>query len=984
MSHSIYTRMTNYLMNISAPAPTHIQEGAAPAPTLSLSGRQPVKMIISIKRKIDLPESTSPQKKRILESYSTGNLSHVVATPMKILRHNTDFTSPTFKRLHREASDVFLKRKADDQFGPFSITRINRYEPCNTKTFIWSLPAEILLAIVALLGAHDLRSLTQLSAFSHFLHSAPQKSIRFITLFWDFDIVTSPILPQIIAFLANIRASGCEELTCMGFCDGVHPSSVNGLARIEGHQGANHLKAFKVSSRLLFFPQLLPFTMQTIHSASLQKLCLSSVKLSSAHWDKLLRYLDIPTLVEFRADADCAPSTLIHFLVRHPSVTNLSILPRPGNSWRTNRVNIRLTLSLSVLDGPLTHILPVLRSHHNPPSLSCLGVSLQADDASPEYITTILQCVDCCDSVSYLMISLPPQNYSHSAMICPPSSHSAVRVKHMAIDYSEALVLGTPAAGDTLALSAAWIRAFPHLKHISLRGYSTATAEDLVNIMRRFAARDVELVVVLQNFPGCTQGYTLALHSAATSQSRVFLCKCARCCDVGSDSIPRNPGGKEVPIAMTSVHTMQGANMASSGREASVLHLARQVQPTVLPHTTDNQASSFEYQPNSTLVDHDDLAAELFSMMLTDHETDPDSHSKLWVSHSEMQQDRGQAYSYLHPTADAGAGLTSDDAQHVARALQVVEMGRQSRAQTTLKIVESRMNRVCARISAATSRDALRTIRDELSMVTTTLSKLKNKVTSILSHRSRLETSCDEIHRLLVIKENELSVSSEPFEFDSSHHYDLPIDHCDEIAQVSLFLAAVSVVIFGIGRRHGQFLMGVLSLILSLAMEGDDDHSESRRQNTLAQIPRSMDTALSRFKLDAQTTPYAVCPACNCIYKPTADLGSSRAQYPTNCTNIPIPEDVPIKTFLYHHFHDYLAGLLSRPDLEALMDKPCDDLLASIGSPPPHIIKDVWDANFFRTFNGPSGQSLFIDRGDEGRYAFTLNVDFFNIEGNLQ
>ena len=232
-----------------------------------------------------------------------------------------------------------------------------------------------------------------------------------------------------------------------------------------------------------------------------------------------------------------------------------------------------------------------------------------------------------------------------------------------------------------------------------------------------------------------------------------------------------------------------------------------------------------------------------------------------------------------------------------------------------------------------------------------------------------------------------------------AHHYDLPIDYCDEVAQLSLFLGAVSVVIFGIGRRHGEFLMGVLSLILSLAMDAQDPHSESRRQNTLAQIPRSMESALSRFKLDGQTTTYAVCPACNCTYKPTANLNTSNAQYPTNCFNKPIPEGdpcgepllqrsadgqfEPIKIFLYHHFHDYLAGLLSRPDLEALMDRPCDDLLASIGST-PHIVKDVWDASFFRTFQGPSGQSLFIDRGDEGRYAFTLNVDFFNVEGNRQ
>jgi Transposase family tnp2 len=359
--------------------------------------------------------------------------------------------------------------------------------------------------------------------------------------------------------------------------------------------------------------------------------------------------------------------------------------------------------------------------------------------------------------------------------------------------------------------------------------------------------------------------------------------------------------------------------------------------------------------------------------------------------------------------------LTWSIPRHIAQALQAAEKRRCSKAQEALDVVESRMDRARSRIFSVTSRDVMQTIRDELAVITTALRNVKYKVSCIVSRRSQLEGSCNDMHKLLCDKEDALSVSSEPIEFDSckfcssclcpstkiheAHHFDLPIDLCDEVAQISLFLGAVSVVIFGISRRHGEFFMGVLALILGLAMEAQNPHSESRRQNTLSQIPRSMETALSRFKLDGQTTAYAVCPACNCTYRPTTSLNSSHARYPTKCFNRPIPEDgpcdepllqpsadgklEPIKIFLYHHFHDYLAGLLSRPDLEVLMDRPCDDLLASIGSP-PHIIKDVWDANFFRTFKGPSGQSLFIDRGTEGRYAFTLNVDFFNIEGNLQ
>jgi hypothetical protein len=303
-----------------------------------------------------------------------------------------------------------------------------------------------------------------------------------------------------------------------------------------------------------------------------------------------------------------------------------------------------------------------------------------------------------------------------------------------------------------------------------------------------------------------------------------------------------------------------------------------------------------------------------------------------------------------------------------------------------LNIVESRIVKARSRILSATSRVVIQTIQEELAVIATALRKVKHKVSFIVSCKTQLESSCDDMYGLLRDKEDELPLTSEPFEFDScefcssllcpsteireAHHFDLPVDLCDEIAQVSLFLGAVSVVIFGIGRRHGEFLMGVLALVLSLAMDAQTPHSESRRQNILSQIPRSMETTLSRFSLDGQTTTYAVCPACNCTYKPTTGLNSGHVRYPTKCFNSPIPENgpcdepllqlshdgqlVPIKIFLYHHFHDYLAGLLSRPDLEALMDKPCDDLLASIGSP-PHIIKDVWDANFFRDFKGPSG-----------------------------
>ena len=64
-----------------------------------------------------------------------------------------------------------------------------------------------------------------------------------------------------------------------------------------------------------------------------------------------------------------------------------------------------------------------------------------------------------------------------------------------------------------------------------------------------------------------------------------------------------------------------------------------------------------------------------------------------------------------------------------------------------------------------------------------------------------------------------------------------------------------------------------------------------------------------------------------------------------------------------------------------MMDKSCDDLMSTINQEPPKFARDVWDAEFIRKFKGPRSHRLFVDRGNEGRYLFAINIDFFNVEG---
>jgi hypothetical protein len=171
---------------------------------------------------------------------------------------------------------------------------------------------------------------------------------------------------------------------------------------------------------------------------------------------------------------------------------------------------------------------------------------------------------------------------------------------------------------------------------------------------------------------------------------------------------------------------------------------------------------------------------------------------------------------------------------------------------------------------------------------------------------------------------------------------------------------------------------------------------EPLQTRILSQVPRSIDVALSRLNTNIPTTAYAVCPACHYTVPPTAAAGNPR--YPERCPNRPKPEagpcDEPLleesqgnlscrprKIFLYHHFADYLAGLLSRH--EAIMDKSCDDCIESLQLTNPTFISSVFDAEFVKSFEGPVPGTLFIQRpGNEGRYLFALNVDFFNVEGS--
>ncbi|EKM60214.1 uncharacterized protein PHACADRAFT_56546, partial [Phanerochaete carnosa HHB-10118-sp] len=90
----------------------------------------------------------------------------------------------------------------------------------------------------------------------------------------------------------------------------------------------------------------------------------------------------------------------------------------------------------------------------------------------------------------------------------------------------------------------------------------------------------------------------------------------------------------------------------------------------------------------------------------------------------------------------------------------------------------------------------------------------------------------------------------------------------------------------------------------------------------------------------------------------------------------------PLKPFVYQHFNDYLAGLLSDEHIEQVMDQTCDEFMKTKDDPQPHT-SSIFEASFVQDFYFDEEQhALFLDRPEgKGRYAFALFVDFFSVEG---
>ena len=205
-------------------------------------------------------------------------------------------------------------------------------------------------------------------------------------------------------------------------------------------------------------------------------------------------------------------------------------------------------------------------------------------------------------------------------------------------------------------------------------------------------------------------------------------------------------------------------------------------------------------------------------------------------------------------------------------------------------------------------------------------------------------------------------------------------------------------VVLNVSRRGCHFLLAMIQYIVHLALARKDTKLSMRDEKLLVDFPLDPAMATSKFCLEGKSTILAICPngKCHKTFKPTFIGNSPVPLYPKHCTHKQylngnkcgerltrprciqgVDVEVPIKTFVSFNFKDWVARILLRPGYEDRMDG------AWAEHSKDETLRDIFDGDYARDFTGPDGKHFSMG-GDEGRYIFSMSVDFFNPYTNKQ
>ncbi|KAJ3854271.1 hypothetical protein EV368DRAFT_80788 [Lentinula lateritia] len=195
----------------------------------------------------------------------------------------------------------------------------------------------------------------------------------------------------------------------------------------------------------------------------------------------------------------------------------------------------------------------------------------------------------------------------------------------------------------------------------------------------------------------------------------------------------------------------------------------------------------------------------------------------------------------------------------------------------------------------------------------------------------------------------------------------------------------------GEAQRGASLTLKLLKLFgYFMAVLGNQELNPEQ-EATLAAIPESIETLEQKFNLDIDCITYSVCPKCSYTHPPSYPNDASHPVYPTVCLERKALSEEPcgtslllhrkpVKTFEYYPFFDWFGKFLSLPGIEEYGDRFCDVVSSHQTIPVDKV--DETDGRFVHEFCAQDGKMFVAERGEEGRWFFILNADFFNAEGN--
>ena len=260
----------------------------------------------------------------------------------------------------------------------------------------------------AYLFAHfsrDVDADTEISCLAYALAQFPARTFRSISLrFSCCNLIHAEPLTKLLAALEPIQ---CSNLTITSRLTGEHHTNV--LMPPVYTPMAWNLTDLTIQGDLNYTPfrPLLFGASQLLEELTLRSLEATS---TSSLWKTLLNTITFPKLRSFQTSEDMPLPLLLDFLSRHPKISILAITVNTYNKTTLTDDIEKIDLaSLTIISGPPSYILTVLRSASSAPSLARLSLLLNyLPNASifPE----VLKCLAVCEKVEALEVTLPRPN----------------------------------------------------------------------------------------------------------------------------------------------------------------------------------------------------------------------------------------------------------------------------------------------------------------------------------------------------------------------------------------------------------------------------------------------------------------------------------------------------------------------------------------------------------------------------------------------